>query len=135
MAWINKLTIRVRVVNDPSSRPREEWTLDSGNDLELDVQESELDEELTQLFKAAGAHSAFLLERTVRSGGWGATGLSVMDLLVTVGTGVATSALYDSLKALFEKFVHRAPEFTKKQRKVRTKKVASRRASARRRRS
>lgn len=135
MARIDRLLLRVRFVEDPGSDPLEEWNLDSDG-VEVDVPEGEFDEALEQLFKSAGAHSAYLHQRTLRSGGWGATGLSVMEILITVGTGVATSAVYESLKALFQKFADRAPSSRRTKPAPRTKKKAVRktpRKSARKR--
>jgi hypothetical protein len=118
MTYLNVLRIRVRVVEYPTTPPAETWLLET-EPADLKVDESQLDQELEVLFHSAGSHSALLLERTLRSGGWGLSGLATLDYVLTVSTAVistvAGNAAWAGIQALVQRFTNQVPTATRTQ--------------------
>ena len=109
---VNALTIRVQFQSGPGEAPSEVWTL-TGEPDEFELDEQALDESLFDFARATGQPDTFMLQRTYGTGGWGASGLSVMNVVVTVGLGVLSNAAYDALVALYKKFAGRDPEVSR----------------------
>lgn len=109
---VNALKMRVQFQSAPGEAPSEVWTLSSEpGGFELD--EQALDEGLFEFARATGHPSTFMFSRTYATGGWGASGLSVMDVVVTVALNVLSNAAYDGLVALYRKFAGRDPDISR----------------------
>ena len=111
---VDLLKVRVSFLPGAGERADEEWTFTVEED-GVEIDEQKLDAAFQQLVEQAGQQTTFELERRFKTGGWGATGLTVMEVLVTLGLGAASNAMYAAVAALIRKIVGRRPQAERKQ--------------------
>ena len=109
---VNALNIRIQFKSGPGKAPSEVWEL-SSEPGEFEVDEVGLDRDLYEFASATGNGSTFMFSRTYVAGGWGASGLSVMEVVLTVardvGVNVASGVVLAALAALYKKITGQAP--------------------------
>lgn len=123
--YVEVFTIRVRFLPEVGAEPVEEWTLTS--QLEgRPIDEDALDEAVQQAIEQLKGQNTFELERRVRQGGWGASGVEVLQLVISVASGLAGNALYDLLVAVYKRFANHEPEVERKKLPAKARKKTKR---------
>src|SRR5216684_4302567 len=129
--FIDELTLRVRFLPGIGEDPTEEWTLSTPPITEeLQVDELGLEDAVTNAVEQLNAQTTFYFERRFRKGGWGASGATVLEVVITLATGVASNALFATLVALYKKFSNQEPKADR--RTLAPKRRANRRPTKRR---
>jgi hypothetical protein len=112
------LTIRVSFLTFPTEPAVEEWTFSADADPDFGgpaVDELALESALWELFVEAGGGNTLSIRREATRGGWGAYGLSVLQIAVSVGTGIATNLLWAAMVRVFNEYVKVEPKTTRVQ--------------------
>lgn len=106
---IDLVTVRVSFLQFPGWDPLEMWHLASEPGEETEVDERELEEALRDAFVDAGGANTLSFQRSVTWGGWGVEGLRVLDIVINVGSGIASTVLWEAIKALWQKHLRKPP--------------------------
>src|SRR5258705_9290428 len=108
--YVDLLEIRVRFLPGIGEDPVEEWVLSGEVEGQSGIDEDALDDAVQAAVEQLHGQTTFEFERKLRSGGWGASGATVLDILITVAEGLAGNVLYALLFALYKRFAKAEPE-------------------------
>lgn len=107
----DRVTVRATFLSFPTEPPVEEWSFMAEDPDGLSaVDELGFEADLRDAFIEAGGANTLSIDRRSSWGGWGASGLSTLDIAISVGLGVASNALWSLVVSLFKKHVGTDPE-------------------------
>ena len=110
------VTIRIEFLATPSGPIVQEWKFANEPEaIQGPVDEHALEEDVYGAVRDAGGANTTSLERSSRRGGWGAEGLSTLEIIVSVAANIASSALWDALKAAYRRRTGLHPIATKQE--------------------
>jgi hypothetical protein len=113
MTTIERLTIRVSFLPFPDEAATEEWSFTHephpGEPEAWEIDEHQIEADLHAAFVGSGGTNTLAFRRSVSWGGWGAEGLTVLDIAISVSASVVSNMLWATIVHLYRKYTGKEP--------------------------